>query len=153
MARRSGMTVDATSFVRRLSDIGKIVRHNGNRGLWDVAQEIAQGAKDRAPEKTGDLVDSIRVDPPTPPSVPTGKGYTVTISVGPVYNDAGVDYVPFMHEGIDGEKYDLGKISEQKNKGQPHKGTGVGWKFLERAFESAYRKALRKIKQRMKGSF
>lgn len=170
MARRGTGVFSLTGdqeLLATLSALGKIAQHDGPDALRRLADEIADGARERVPEKTGALADSIRVVE-NPRSVRT---YEVAVQAGPVMNAQGAaDYAVIMHEGLglsDGEsflpygketrsaggdgRYTLGPLSAAKNAGRtPHEGTGVGWKFLERAFESVYRKALRRINDRIK---
>lgn len=130
----------ANDMMRRLTMLSRVVRESTEEELRDLANEIEQGSRDRAPEKTGALVDSHKV------SEEEGmNGTTFTISVGPVY-DGGREYSTLMHEGLHGGMvYNLGPKSQAKNTGTPHRGTGVGWKYLERSFNSAYRRALRRL--------
>ena len=71
------------------------------------------------------------------------------VSVGPVYEN-GVEYSLLMHEGLDDGSYNLGKGSQAKNRGTPHRGIGVGMKFLTRSFDKVYRTALMRVNDKMK---
>jgi hypothetical protein len=136
VSRKSGMTLFGANELRKsLTDAMKVHEEFGEQGIKQLAKAVQEGARERAPEKTGDLVDAIKVT-----TERNGRRFRATVYV----DETMVPYAIYMHEGINGEQYELGEYSDLKNIGVPHVGTGVGWKFLERAFRAVTRNA-RKI--------
>ncbi len=141
MSRRGGMTLTgAGELIAALTSMSRVIAPLSAFELRELSEEIKDGSIDRAPEKTGRLVDSHFVEQ-------TGRGRDATFHIGfpEVLNDEGKDYGMLMHEGLDGEgkSYNLGQKSADKNTGRAHYGEGVGMKFLARSFESNYRKMLK----------
>ena len=127
-------------FKARLGSSTRIAKEGGAAALKEISAEIKEASQDRAPEKSGNLVDAHYY------RKTVDDGGRVVYEVG--VNEAEAPYALRMHEGIDGGPYNLGKKSKDKNAGMtPHVGEGVGWKYLERAFNAKYRAALKKLEQ------
>lgn len=146
MARRptGGMQLDGAIELRAFfSASSKLVKNLSRTTVKELAEDVQRGAQARAPEKSGALVDAIKVRT----QVSGGKFSAV------VWVDQGmVPYAVQMHEGMPiGIPYSLGPRSEAKNTGVPHAAQGVGWKFLYRSHESVYRHALRRINKILEG--
>ncbi|KAA0573362.1 HK97 gp10 family phage protein [Azospirillum sp. Sh1] len=132
---------DGTAFVRHLSDITKAVQKKTPEALRALAEEVRDGAVARAPIKSGELRESIRVE-----MQPSGR--VADIVVGPVYGKGGYNYAIAMHEGhpkVIGGLYELGELSQAYSDGPAHYGKGIGVKFLERAFNAVYRSAMKRL--------
>lgn len=108
-----------------LSNLGRAGMDAGERGLKKLADEVKKESIGRAPLLTGNLEGAHRVA-----KQKAGARITYTIFV----DDGAAPYAVYMHEGINGGKYQLGELSQAKSGYQSyHYGKGVGWKFLERA--------------------
>lgn len=125
--------------IREMTNRSSLVRQTVDEEIRQMAEEIKEGSMQRAPEKTGDLVDSHKV---TERSV--GGRTHFDVGFGPVENE-GRDYGLIMHEGLEGI-YNLGPISAAKNTTTPHRGHGVGMKFLKRSFDAVTRRARERLK-------
>lgn len=137
---------------KKLSSVGKIAKVEGKQALYEVAEQIADGARDRVPENTSELYDTIRVSEEGSRADGDAGRYQAVVSAGPAISEStGIDYSILVHEGMpEGEKYMLGELSRFKNEGEPHVGKGVGWKFLERSYEEHYRRALSHVSKKIK---
>lgn len=141
MAGRGAMHLYGAEELRQmLTDAMKIAEEEGREGIKKLAGNIALGAQQRAPEKTGQLVDAIKVRH----EYFSPRRFRSTVWV----DEMMAPYAIYMHEGINGMPYELGEISEDKNEGKrPHYGEGVGWKFLKRAFNAETRKASKRLRE------
>jgi hypothetical protein len=131
----------------KLDDAKRIVRETSREVTKDLNHEIMEGSKARAPFDTGALEESHR-------EVVEDEADRIRtyVMVGPVYH-GDFDYSEAMHEGIvEGYPYSLGPGSLAKNSGTPHYGDGVGWKFLQRAFDAVMRVAQKRINDRLKAA-
>jgi hypothetical protein len=128
----------------KLAETRTVVRESSREETVALNDEILEGSKARAPFDTGALENSHEAVVENEPD--RIRAY---VTVGPVYHN-GFDYAVAMHEGIvEGYPYNLGKGSLEKNTGTPHYGTGVGWKFLQRAFDAVMRVAQTRIHQKI----
>lgn len=134
--------VGSGRMLRNITRMSKTVRDATDAELLLMAREVKEESIDRAPIDTGALERSHKIDRDR-----IGGLTRYTVSFGPIINESGQDYTLLMHEGLgDGEPYELGKRSEAKNSGKPHYGEGVGMKFMTRAAEKVYRRALARLK-------
>lgn len=127
---------DVERFIRIVREIKGEVKISGTQLVRELAEEIRDESVARAPVKTGALEISH-----TAQVVGTGGKIRAEVGFGPTFSKSGVDYSLLMHEGLDqaGLAYDLGPRSEDKSEGPPHRGKGVGMKFLKRAFDFVMR--------------
>lgn len=139
---RSGFNFGGTdrALIRRIKDLEGVAKKASYSALKRVAEGVVEGARMRAPEKDGSLAASVMLSPVAAPSIFSRSSYDIVVSAGPTYNN-GREYSVLMHEGVPNvmnPPYLLGPVSEEKNQGKsPHQGEGVGYKFLERAFQDA----------------
>lgn len=122
-----------------LTTASRVLNNASEEAVRDFAEELKSESIKRTPRDTGGIEQAhtshveIRVG-----------GMAGVVEVKPCISKSGLDYALLMHEGLAGKTYELGAGSKAKNAGPEHYGTGVGWKYLERAFEYLYRKNLRR---------
>jgi len=101
-----------------------------------AGKDIEAKSRELVPELTTALRESHRTD-----TERQGRRFRVNIQAGPTFGEDGRDYSLRIHEGFGNPErppagYFLGPISSEKNGNRtPHVGDGVGWKFMERAFD------------------
>ncbi len=151
---RTAITIEGMgAFNRRLTRLSRSVKFATEKELGEAANRIKVESQKRAPEKTGALVLAHSV---------TKKGSGVkteySVNVASVLDSKGRNYAVEMHEGIKTSgsfvnpafpPYVLGQLSSSKSIGMPHRGKGVGIRFLARAAEFVYRDLLRNMASRV----
>lgn len=150
MARASFTLGGLDDLQRTFRDISDAVGNGGFEALHELATDVMEESKARAPEdELHQLVDSHRLV--VVEHTPTRS--VIDIRVGPVFGKNGFDYTLAMHEGHPQVgKYKLGRLSLTKSRGPAHSGPGVGLKFLERAFDAAYSSAVKRIAEAVKAA-
>lgn len=124
-----------------LTTMSKVLANGTDDAVRAFAEEVMAESIKRTPKDTGGIEQAHRCYVDT-----FGQFHKAgVVIVEQCISESGIDYALLMHEGLAGKQYVLGPGSVAKNTGTPHYGQGVGWKFLERAFESVYRKYLNRV--------
>ena len=131
---------------RFITSASKIAKEGGATALVDLAEDIKDGAVERAPISPdgtpgqGTLRAAIMIEKETYGILFDKTRVRVTI------DEELAPYAIYMHEGMDADGGTPG-YQPTAQRDSSHRGRDIGWKFLTRSFEFFYRDALARIRR------